>query len=179
MRVIAGICGGRKLKTPADDAVRPTTDKVKEALFSSIQFELEGADVLDAFAGSGQLGIEALSRGGRSAVFIDNSRQSLALIRQNLALCALQGETVQADTLEYLQGCAKQFDIAFLDPPYRTGLLQKALPAVSRVMREGGVILAECPEDEVTPDTLANGFVKVKTKKYGTMRLNYYRKGSE
>ena len=179
MRVIAGICGGRKLKTPADAAVRPTTDKVKEALFSSIQFELEGADVLDAFAGSGQLGIEALSRGARSAVFIDNSRQSLALIKQNLALCDLHAEVVQADTLVYLKKCTKQFDIAFLDPPYRTGLLQNALPLVCGVMRESGVILAECPEDETTPDTLENGFVKVKTKKYGTMRLNYYRKGSE
>lgn len=176
LRVIAGVCGGRKLTAPADDAVRPTTDKVKEALFSSLQFEIEGADVLDAFSGSGQLGIEALSRGARSAVFVDKSRRSVVLTKQNLALCRLEGTVVQADTLEYLAHCRERFDMAFLDPPYSVGLLRKALPLVSKVMREGGVICAECPEGEDTPDTLENGFVKCKTKKYGTMRLNYYRK---
>ena len=176
LRVIAGKCGGRRLLTPADNAVRPTTDKVKEALFSSLQFELQDACVLDLFSGSGQLGIEALSRGARQAVFVDSSRQSVALTKQNLALCRLEGQVVCSDSLAYLKHCTQQFDIAFLDPPYRVGLLQEALPAVSRVMREGGVIAAECPVEEATPDCLENGFVKVKTKQYGTMRLNYYRR---
>ncbi|MBR0414743.1 MAG: 16S rRNA (guanine(966)-N(2))-methyltransferase RsmD [Clostridia bacterium] len=176
MRVIAGKCGGRKLLTPADDAVRPTTDKVKEALFSSLQFELQDASVLDLFSGSGQLGIEALSRGAKQAVFIDKSRQSVALTKENLALCRLEGQVICSDSLVFLQNCRQQFDIAFLDPPYRVGLLQEALPAVSRVMRENGVIAAECPQEESTPDCLENGFVKVKTKQYGSMRLNYYRR---
>ena len=175
MRVIAGVCGGRKLLAPADDAVRPTTDKVKEALFSSIQFELEGARVLDLFAGSGALGIEALSRGAAEAVFVDNSRASLELTKKNLALCSLEGSCVQGDSLVYLQNCRERFDIAFLDPPYATGLLQKALPAVSAVMRESGVICAESPFGEALPEEAGSGFRLVKSKKYGTMQLSFYR----
>ena len=177
MRVIAGICRGRKLNTPADDAVRPTTDKVKEALFSSLQFELEGAYVLDLFAGSGQLGIEALSRGAAAAVMCDCSKVSIQLIKSNLAACGLHAEVLQTDSLKYLAQCDKRFDIALLDPPYATGLLQKALPAVSRVMHENGVIVAECPYGEAVPETLENGFAEVKNKKYGSMCLHYYRKG--
>ncbi|MBQ6381509.1 MAG: 16S rRNA (guanine(966)-N(2))-methyltransferase RsmD [Clostridia bacterium] len=176
MRVISGTCGGRKLLTPADNTVRPTTDKVKEALFSSIQFEVQQAVVLDLFSGSGQLGIEALSRGAKEAVFVDSSRQSAALTRKNLALCSLEGEVVCADAQHFLERCSRRFDIAFLDPPYRIGLLQQVLPAVSRVMQDSGVIIAECPQEEATPEVLENGFVKAKTKKYGSMRLNFYRK---
>lgn len=177
MRVIAGNCRGRKLNTPADDAVRPTTDMVKEALFSSLQFELEGACVLDLFAGSGQLGIEALSRGAASAVMCDCSKESVALIKSNLALCGLQADVLLTDSFRYLEQCRDTFDIALLDPPYATGLLQKALPAVSLVMNENGVIVAECPFGEAVPDILKNGFTEVKNKKYGSMCLHYYRKG--
>lgn len=177
MRVISGLCGGRRLETPADNSVRPTTDKVKEALFSSIQFELEGAAVLDLFSGSGQLGIEALSRGAKSAVFVDKSRASLELTKRNLAACSLNGTVISSDSLIYLEKCAERFDIAFLDPPYKTGLLQKALPLVSEVMNEGGVICAECPFGEEVPEELSAGFRLSKSKKYGSMSLNYYRKG--
>ncbi len=176
MRIIAGIYGGRRLQTPADDSVRPTTDKVKEALFSSLQFELQNARVLDLFAGSGQLGIEALSRGAQSAVFVDKSRQSAALAKQNLALCGIEAPVLCMDSLEYLKQCEERFDIAFLDPPYGTGLLQQTLALVGNVMGESGVIVAECPVAEETPEVLPAGFRKAKTKKYGTMRLNYYRK---
>ena len=176
MRVISGLCGGRKLQTPADTSVRPTTDKVKEALFSSIQFELEGARVLDLFAGSGQLGIEALSRGAAAAVFVDNSKASLALVQKNLALCGLQGDLVHADAAAYLTQSTTPFDIAFLDPPYSTGLLQQLLPQVSSVMSDTGVICAECPFGESVPQTLSGGFALAKSKKYGTMALHFYRK---
>ena len=179
MRVIAGSLGGRKLNTPADDAVRPTTDKVKEALFSSIQFELDGAKVLDLFSGSGQLGIEALSRGAASAVFVDKNRDSIALTNQNLALCSLHATVLHNDSIAYLEQCKERFDIAFLDPPYGTGLLQQALPYVSNVMHESGVIVAECPYGEEVPASLENGFKMVKSKKYGSMSLNYYRKEKE
>ena len=177
MRVISGLCGGRRLETPADNSVRPTTDKVKEALFSSIQFELEGAAVLDLFSGSGQLGIEALSRGAESAVFVDKSKSSLELTKRNLAACSLNAKVICSDSLVYLENCAEKFDIAFLDPPYKTGLLQKALPLVSKVMNEDGVICAECPFGEEVPEELNSGFRLSKSKKYGSMSLNYYRKG--
>ncbi len=176
LRVIAGSLGGRKLNTPADDVVRPTTDKVKEALFSTLQFELEGAKVLDLFSGSGQLGIEALSRGAASAVLVDKSRSSIALTKKNLALCSLKATVLHTDSFDYLEHCTEQFDIAFLDPPYGTGVLQKALPLVSRVMCESGVIAAECPYGEAVPAVLENGFRCLKSKKYGSMCLHYFRK---
>ena len=91
MRVITGIAGGRKLKSPEGEAVRPTTDQVKQAIFNILQFDLEGRRVLDLFGGTGQLGIEALSRGAREAVFTDSSRTSVQLIRENLKRCGLEG----------------------------------------------------------------------------------------
>ncbi|MGX8693183.1 MAG: RsmD family RNA methyltransferase, partial [Eubacteriales bacterium] len=102
MRVITGSAGGRKLKSPAGDAVRPTADQVKQAVFNIIQFDLEGRRVLDLFGGTGQLGIEALSRGAREAVFVDSDRSSAALIRENLKTCGMKAEVVQSDALSFL-----------------------------------------------------------------------------
>ena len=140
MRVITGTARGTKLKTPEGMLTRPTTDRVKEALFNIIQFDIAG-DVLDLFAGTGQLGIEALSRGARSAVFVDESRAAVQLVRANLALCRLQGDVVQGESLGYLRTCGK-FDLIFLDPPYDTGLLDKALENVVQfdILAEGGII---------------------------------------
>ena len=101
VRVITGSAGGRKLKSPAGDAVRPTADQVKQAVFNIIQFDLEGRRVLDLFGGTGQLGIEALSRGAREAVFVDSDRSSAALIRENLKTCGMKAEVVQSDALSY------------------------------------------------------------------------------
>ncbi len=178
MRVIGGTFGGRRLETPSDYSVRPTTDKVKEALFSSIQFEIEGARVLDLFSGSGQLGIEALSRGAESAVFVDKSPQSVELTKRNLKKCGVEAIVVKGDSIAFLESCKEYFDIAFLDPPYSVGLLEQALPLVSRRMNKSGVIAAECPIGEDLPETLEEGFRLVKQKKYGKLRLNYYRYGN-
>ena len=124
MRVIAGSAKGRKLKTLEGMEVRPTTDKVKEAVFSSIQFDLPGAEVLDLFSGSGQMGIEALSRGANHAVFVDRAANSLRVTRENLeSLQFLSDASLhQMDALSFLQSTAAQFDIAILDPPYRKGI---------------------------------------------------------
>lgn len=178
MRVIGGTLGGRRLETPSDYSVRPTTDKVKEALFSSIQFEIEGASILDLFSGSGQLGIEALSRGAKSAVFVDKSAQSVELTKRNLEKCKLKAQVIKGDSIAFIENCNDYFDIAFLDPPYSTGLLEQALPAVSRRMNKSGVIVAECPIEDELPEILEEGFVLVKQKKYGKLRLNYYRYGN-
>lgn len=175
MRVIAGLFGGRRLETPADYSVRPTTDKVKEAMFSSIQFELDGAKVLDLFSGSGQLGIEALSRGAKSAVFVDKSPASLELTKRNLEKCGVSALVVKGDSLEFIENTDLSFDIAFLDPPYSAGILQKALPLVSDRMEKSGVIVAENPLGEELPEELNSGFILVKQKKYGKLQLNYYR----
>ena len=175
MRVIAGLFGGRKLETPAGYSVRPTTDKVKEAMFSSIQFELDGAKVLDLFSGSGQLGIEALSRGAKSAVFADKSSASIELTKRNLEKCGVSAQVIKGDSLDFIQNTDLRFDIAFLDPPYSIGLLQKALPLVSKKMEQSGVIIAESPAEEELPEKLDAGFTLAKQKKYGKLKLNYYR----
>ena len=116
MRVITGSARGRKLKTPENYDIRPTTDNVKESVFNIMQFDIEGRRVLDLFAGTGQLGIECLSRGAASAVFVDQSREAVKIVKDNLKACGLSGTVVQADALSFLRTCGK-FDIIFVAPP--------------------------------------------------------------
>ena len=175
MRVITGSCRGRKLVSPTGDDVRPTTDNVKESVFSIIQFSVEGRSFLDAFAGSGQMGIEALSRGASGAVFVDNSRRSLEVVRKNLGLTGLaqKARVVNADTLSYLSSCMEKFDIAFLDPPYREGLLQNALELLPQVMNESGYIICEHPADEELPQRTGDFIIK-KSYRYGKIKITVY-----
>lgn len=175
MRVITGISRGRKLTTLPGDDVRPTTDAVKEAVFSIIQFSVEGRSFLDAFAGSGQMGIEALSRGASSAVFLDSGRQSVSVIKKNLQATGLaeKAAVVNTDTLQYLKNTSQIFDIAFLDPPYKTGILEKALEALPRVMNKSGLIICEHPYDEKLPEC-AGDFIIKKSYKYGKISITVY-----
>lgn len=176
MRVITGSARGKRLTTLEGESVRPTPDRVKEALFSIIQFQIEGRRVLDLFAGSGQLGIEALSRGARQAVFVDASKNSIEVVQKNLEATGL-GEHAQVkhmDFASFLLQNKEPFDIALLDPPYRTGLLQRALPMVAAAMNQGGTILCENPEDEELPET-AGDFVRARTYRYGKIILTRYR----
>ena len=145
MRVITGSARGRRLNELKGYDTRPTTDKVKEGIFSAIQFIIEGADVLDLFAGSGQLGIEALSRGAKSAVFVDSAKDAQGCITENLKNCGFldNAKLKSTDAALYLAGAFERFDIAFLDPPYAAQQLATVLPAVSRVMRAGGVDAAQ------------------------------------
>lgn len=176
MRVITGTARGRRLITLEGEDVRPTTDRVKEALFSIIQFEIEGRKVLDLFAGSGQLGIEALSRGAKSAVFVDLSKKSVEVVKQNLESTGLGKNAIvlNTDSIAFAASRADRYDVAFLDPPYRTGLLQKALPLTANIMNEGGVIVCEAPFDEELPETAGN-FKMTKEYKYGKIKLVTYR----
>ncbi len=180
MRVITGSARGRRLFTLEGNDVRPTTDRVKEALFSIVQFELEGRKVLDLFAGSGQLGIEALSRGAQSAVFIDRSKKAADIVRKNLELTGLSksASVICGDSLSFLKTFSGKFDIAFLDPPYSTGLLQSALELVPSVMNKGGCILCEAPPDEKMPEC-AGEFKLIKKYRYGKVSLFLYRIPSE
>ena len=175
MRIIAGSARGRKLFSPEGMDVRPTTDKVKESLFNIIQFEIPGARVLDLFSGTGQLGLEALSRGAESAVFLDNSRRSLDAVRKNLLQTGLQekAEVICADTVLYLRSCKKTFDIAYLDPPYQQGLLQKTLPLLPAVMSKSGVIVCEHPTEEQLPQEIGS-FALKKNYKYGKIMISVY-----
>lgn len=179
MRVITGKARGVQLKTPEGMTTRPTADRVKEALFSIIQFEIPGARVLDLFGGTGQLGIEALSRGARSAVFVDAGEPACRLIRENLKRTRLEGEgkVVRSDYLEYLSRCSEQFDIIFLDPPYAEVFLENALKRITEIdiLQSGGIIVAERPLGKELPWDF-EGYTRTKDYKYGKTLLTIYRK---
>lgn len=178
MRVITGIARGKRLVTPDGSDVRPTSDKVKEALFSALQFDIEGRRVLDLFAGSGQLGIEALSRGAESCVFVDNSRASLNLVKKNLEITGLSvnAKVVQSDFSSFAAMCRDTFDIVFLDPPYAAGILCDAIKAVLPLMSDFGMIICEYPPEVTIPESVA-GFSVYRTYRYGKINISIYRKG--
>jgi len=179
MRVITGKVRGVALKTPDGMATRPTADRVKEALFSIIQFDIPGAAVLDLFGGTGQLGIEALSRGAKSAVFVDEREDACRLIRENLKRTHLQDDAhvVRADYLAFLKTCNKKFNIILLDPPYAEVFLENSLKMITEIdiLQSGGIIVAERP---LGKDLLLDfpGYTRSKDYKYGKTLLTVYRK---
>ena len=179
MRVITGSARGVQLKTPDGLKTRPTSDRVKEALFSIIQFDLPCARVLDLFGGTGQLGIEALSRGAKSAVFVDEGEKACALIRENLKRTKLsdQAKVIRSDYMQYLHTSRETFDIVFLDPPYAEVFLENALKCITEIdiLESGAIIVAERPVDKDLPWEIS-GFTKSKDYKYGNTVLTLYRK---
>lgn len=178
MRVITGSARGMTLKAPEGLHTRPTTEKVKEAVFSALQFEIEGRRVLDLFAGSGQMGIEALSRGAANAVFVDADKTAACIIKENLQKTKLapQATVMQTDVIAYLRMCVNVFDLAFLDPPYGTGLLQKALAGVEPLIAEGGAVVCEHPAGEPQPEAV--GLLRTARQyHYGKTAVTVYRKG--
>lgn len=178
MRVITGTARGRKLQEPKDMSVRPTTDMVKEAIFSIVQFDVPGRRVLDLFAGTGQLGIEALSRGARECVFVDSSPASLALVRKNLEICKMQAPVIRADAASYLEHCGK-FDLVLMDPPYHDGLYDKILQNAFRfdILNDGGIILVESMRDEPLPPAMPP-YEAGRTYRYGKISLTTYRRSA-
>ena len=179
MRVITGKARGVQLKTPEGMLTRPTADRVKEALFSIINFDIPGAKVLDLFGGTGQLGIEALSRGAASAVFVDAREESCRLIRENLKRTKLEaeGRVVRSDYLDYLKRCREKFDIVFLDPPYAEVFLENALKCITEIdiLQTGGIIVTERPIGKELPWDF-EGFTRSKDYKYGKTVLTIYRR---
>lgn len=176
MRIIAGTKRGKKLLSLEGEQVRPTTNMVKEALFNILQFGIEGRRFLDLFAGSGQIGLEALSRGAREAVFVDSSRDSVRVIQKNVEAAgfAEQAKVVSADFAGFLRGERGRFDVAFLDPPYQAGLLGDALGLAAEKMSSGGVIVCEHGSKEEPPQA-AGAFSRRKTYRYGRTSLTVYR----
>ena len=179
MRVITGKARGVQLKTPDGMATRPTTDRVKEALFSIIQFELPGAAVLDLFGGTGQLGIEALSRGAKSAVFVDEREDACKLIRENLRRTRMEGEgrVVRSDYAAYLRRCREKYQIILLDPPYAEAFLENSLKIITEIdiLQSGGIIVCERPVGKELPWNF-EGFTRSRDYKYGKTLLTLYRK---
>ena len=159
MRVISGTARGRRLKELPGLDTRPTTDKVKESVFNIIQFDIEGRRVLDLFGGTGQMGIEALSRGAKSAVFVDLSPAAAGIIRQNLATVGFtdSARVIQSDWRAFVSGCREKFDLIFLDPPYQGSMLENALETIAAIdiLSENGIIVCESPLDKQLPDLAA------------------------
>ena len=183
MRVITGSAGGLKLKSVPALETRPTGDKVKEGLFSAIQFELEGRKVLDLFAGTGQLGIEALSRGAESAVFIDNSPEAFHVIEENLAHTGLADRAVviRTDYKAYLKSAPKRrFNIIFLDPPYRQGYITRIISFIESfdILAENGIIVCESALSDSVPDS-GDYLEKFRSYRYGQTAVTIYRKRGE
>ncbi len=179
MRVITGIARGRRLKELPGLETRPTTDKVKESVFNIIQFDVEGRRALDLFAGTGQMGIEALSRGAEHCTFVDVRREAAVVVRENLAHTRLDGsaQVVQGDYLAFLTGCREKFDLVFLDPPYGTGLLEKALETIAKIdiVTGNGIIVCESTADSVLP-ALPAPYEMGREYRYGKIKITLYRR---
>jgi len=195
MRITGGEFGGRILKVPKSDAIRPTQDRVREALFNIIQFEVPGADFLDLFAGSGAVGIEALSRGAKSATFVEQDRRHMPVLLENLRLVSHSGSsqlanlstfqpfnfsTVLADVYRWIASYSGPgFSIAFADPPYALGEERGyasvlATLADRGVVRPGGLFVAEMTEVQKAEET--PGWELVRDRTYGKTRLCLWRR---
>ncbi len=176
MRVITGTARGRRLETLPGEATRPTTEKVKESLFSAIQFDIEGRRVLDLFAGSGQLGIEALSRGASGCVFVDRNTEAVAVIRRNLQSTGFSAvsQVLGTDALSYLTRPGDRFDLVFLDPPYGSEVLLPALNKVATLVNDGGIIVCETEGDTPLPSQV-DRFAVARTYHFGRICVWLYR----
>ena len=177
MRVITGSARGAKLKTLEGLNTRPTSDRVKEAIFNIIQFDIEGRRVLDLFGGCGQLAIEALSRGANYAVIVDESREAVNVIKDNVKKVKFDQQTsvFQMDYMRYLSTTREKFDIIFLDPPYAEKMLENALRKISEIdiLAEGGIIVCERPKEKALPATIED-LIASKDYVYGKTAINLY-----
>ena len=177
MRVIAGTARGKNLQAlPGEDVTRPTINRVKEAMFSSVQFLVPGARVLDLFAGSGQLGIEALSRGAKSCIFVDRSSDALAIVKANCKTAGVdrQSDIRQAEALSFLANIRGPFDLVLLDPPFHYDTLNE-VPALADKVAPGGVVLAESEREAALPER-AGALVLAKQYYYGKIMVSRYEK---
>lgn len=181
MRIITGTARGYRLKTPeGEEITRPTTERVKESVFSTLQFEIEGRAVLDLFAGSGQMGLEAMSRGAACAVFVDSSKEACDVVHDNARGAKLTNNirilNTSADA--FCSRCNERFDIVFLDPPYRAGLLTALLPQLPDLMRDGGIAVCETDLSTRLPDCVdgtALSLTLEKQRRCGKTQVWFYR----
>ena len=176
MRVITGSARGRRLNVlPGEDVTRPTSERVKEGVFSAIQFDIEGRAVLDLFAGSGQMAIEALSRGASYATLVDADAKACEIIRGNLEHTGFQNaRVIKSDYAAFLSGTGENFGLIFLDPPYNSGLLEKAAAACVRLLNVGGLVICEHSKDYQMPGI--DGLNLIKSLRYGRTSVSIFRK---
>lgn len=174
MRVVTGIAKGRRLKAPEGLSTRPTTDNVKESVFNILQLDMKDKRILDLFAGSGQMGIECLSRGAAEAVFVDRDRKAVRIIKENLETCGFSAKVLCADALSFLEHCDR-FDLIFIDPPYDSGLYEKVLRTVNVVdiLLDDGIIIVESRVGEELPE-LVPPYRKGRDYRYGNTKISLY-----
>ncbi|HPG92480.1 MAG TPA: 16S rRNA (guanine(966)-N(2))-methyltransferase RsmD [Clostridia bacterium] len=178
MRIIAGSQRGRKIVAPKNEA-RPTLDRSKETLFNIIQFEIKGKDVLDIFAGSGALGLEAYSRGAKSVTFIDNDFHSNEAIKRNCSVCGCDGNIIKADFAQALQRLSgEKFGLVFIDPPYETDFCVTAMQMLNQyhLLDSGAIVACEHKRDTVLPEKIYNLTV-FKTRAVGIANFTFYKYG--
>ena len=172
LRIITGSAKGKRLKTLEGEATRPTSERIKEAVFSSIQFDLDGRRVLDLFAGSGQMGLEALSRGAASAMFIDSAREAMDIVKENavstgfFSVCRF----LVSDWKNYIRKASgrEKFDLVFVDPPYSLKCCEECARRLtdSGLLAVGAIVVLESGEEEISADSI-EGFSVIKSTHYG------------
>jgi 16S rRNA (guanine(966)-N(2))-methyltransferase RsmD len=180
MRITGGIGRGRKLKVPAGSKVRPTSDKVRQALFNILGERVPGAVFLDLFAGAGGIGLEALSRGAGQVVFVDASRESLSVIKQNIEALDLadSSRVIEAKAEGFLKGPSGPYDIIFLDPPYTMELAPLlGHIAMAGILKPGGVVVAEHFKKQPSPER-AGELELFREAVYGDTVLAFYKAGT-
>lgn len=181
MRIIAGIAKGRKIKAPEGMNTRPTLDRVKESLFNIVNPYIFEADVLDLFGGSGQLGLEAVSRGAAFCTFTEHNKNSYSVLKENISNMGFENKT-EALNIDALEGLAmlhrkgKTFDLIFLDPPYFKFLIDAAVTNIDKykLLSPDGIITSEYDFNEVVPDKIGN-LVVFRKVKYGRTKISLWR----
>ena len=177
MRVITGAARGRRLKELEGYETRPTTDRVKEGIFNIIQFDIEGRKALDLFAGTGQLGIEALSRGAASAVFVEQRRDAAALVKDNLKVTGLgeNAKVICGEAMAFLSSTKEKFDLIFVDPPYAANLWENTIKTIYQfdILSNHGIIICESPLNQEMPSVEPPYFLH-RTYRYGKIKITTY-----
>lgn len=186
LKIITGTAKGRNIKTLEGEATRPTSERIKEAMFSSIQFDIENRRVLDLFAGSGQLGLEALSRGAASVMFIDSSREAMEIVKENVKTTGLgPAKYLVSDARNYIRKASGRevFDLVFIDPPYATECCADAMRKLADggMLAKGALVVLESGTEQIDPDAFPD-FELTKTKQYGkktALNIFLYRGGDD
>lgn len=178
MRIIAGDKGGALVETLPGQDTRPTLERVKEGMFSAIHFILPGAQVLDLFAGSGQLGLEALSRGAAFCTFIDENRQAVELIKKNLQKTGMaeRALVLQTNVEAFLAGAAQKYDVVLADPPYKKGYFPRLLEPIEKVVLPGGIVICETERSNEIVFEGIDGLTLKKQYHYGTVMVSRFQK---
>lgn len=182
MRIITGIAKGRAILAPEGLNTRPTSDRVKESLFNIIAKNIHGARVLDLFSGTGNLGLEAISRGAEKCTFVENNNSTYKILSMNIEALGFvsSSELYRRDAFEVLELLGKEkkkYDIIFLDPPYSRGLVESSIKRISELMilDDNGIIISECDEKDTIPDNI-NDIKVYRNEKYGRTRIYFWNK---